>query len=238
MPAPTLSYQVLMSAVYRATSARSSVYLSDYNYEAVSMTAALSVLNSFNPGPWRPETSDIVDKARRLWYLFKQENPLYACGIVRLSSPVVHDLVGIVMTEDLQPGAYQVASSVQGSTSTSGAQMLEDDLLGDDIAEYLEFSPVYSTAGAPGARPSVSNLKTGPLQAQVKMQYQSKSLNPSSAAAVPDVSAVWFEAPAPAGPEMALIDPYTRQIFKRSLGGTFGVGGWQVSAIRAYAVWF
>lgn len=236
MPAPTLSYQVLMSAVYKATSARSSVYLSDYNYEAIPMTTALSILNSFNPGPWRTEVSDTVDKARRLWYLFKQASPLYACGIVRLSSPVVHDLVGIVLAEDLQAVAYDVASPVQSTTSTSGMQMLEEDLLGDDIAEYLEFSPVYSTVSVPGARPSVNNLMAGAPQARAKTQYQSQPLTAYGAAATPKASAGLSEATS--GPEMALIEPYTRQIFKRCLGGTFGVGGWQVSSIRAYAVWF
>jgi hypothetical protein len=38
--------------------------------------------------------------------------------------------------------------------------------------------------------------------------------------------------------EMSLIDPETRRIFKRSSGGVFGTGNWQVSEIRAYAVWF
>ena len=39
-------------------------------------------------------------------------------------------------------------------------------------------------------------------------------------------------------PEMTLIEPQTKEIFKRSKGGTFGEGGWQVSEIRAFAVWF
>jgi hypothetical protein len=38
--------------------------------------------------------------------------------------------------------------------------------------------------------------------------------------------------------EMTLIEPQTKEIFKRSQGGTFGEGEWQVSEIRAFAVWF
>ena len=38
--------------------------------------------------------------------------------------------------------------------------------------------------------------------------------------------------------EMTLIEPETKEIFKRSQGGTFGEGEWQVSEIRAFAVWF
>lgn len=40
------------------------------------------------------------------------------------------------------------------------------------------------------------------------------------------------------GIEMTLIEPLTKQIFKRSWGGTFGVEDWPVSSIKAFAVWF
>jgi len=40
------------------------------------------------------------------------------------------------------------------------------------------------------------------------------------------------------GLEMTLIEPQTKDVFKRSQGGTFGSGQWQVSEIRAIAVWF
>lgn len=40
------------------------------------------------------------------------------------------------------------------------------------------------------------------------------------------------------GVEMTLIEPQTKQIFKRSWGGTFGAGDWPVSGIKAFAVWF
>ena len=40
------------------------------------------------------------------------------------------------------------------------------------------------------------------------------------------------------GVEMTLIDPQTRDVFKRSEGGAFGPGQWRVSEIRAIAVWF
>jgi hypothetical protein len=40
------------------------------------------------------------------------------------------------------------------------------------------------------------------------------------------------------GAEMTLIDPETRDVFKRGQGGTFGPGQWRVSEIRALAVWF
>jgi len=40
------------------------------------------------------------------------------------------------------------------------------------------------------------------------------------------------------GIEMTLIEPQTKDVFKRSQGGTFGPGQWRVSEIRALAVWF
>ncbi|MCQ8902828.1 MAG: hypothetical protein NQU42_01835 [Methanothrix sp.] len=40
------------------------------------------------------------------------------------------------------------------------------------------------------------------------------------------------------GIEMTLIEPLTKQIFKRSWGGTFGMEDWPVSSIKAFAVWF
>jgi hypothetical protein len=40
------------------------------------------------------------------------------------------------------------------------------------------------------------------------------------------------------GIEMTLIEPLTKQIFKRSWGGTFGAEDWPVSSIKAFAVWF
>jgi len=40
------------------------------------------------------------------------------------------------------------------------------------------------------------------------------------------------------GIEMTLIDPQTKEVFKRSEGGTFGTDDWLVSEIRAIAVWF
>ncbi|HOI70446.1 MAG: hypothetical protein A4E50_01435 [Methanosaeta sp. PtaB.Bin087] len=44
--------------------------------------------------------------------------------------------------------------------------------------------------------------------------------------------------PLQSGIEMTLIDPLTKDVFRRSQGGTFGPGQWQVSEIRAIAVWF
>ncbi|MDI9616774.1 MAG: hypothetical protein QW781_02900 [Methanothrix sp.] len=40
------------------------------------------------------------------------------------------------------------------------------------------------------------------------------------------------------GIEMTLIEPLTKQIFKRSWGGTFGMEDLPVSSIKAFAVWF
>ncbi|UEC42837.1 MAG: hypothetical protein METHAR1v1_910002 [Methanothrix sp.] len=40
------------------------------------------------------------------------------------------------------------------------------------------------------------------------------------------------------GIEMTLIDPQTKEVFKRGDGGIFGAGEWRVSEIRAVAVWF
>jgi hypothetical protein len=44
--------------------------------------------------------------------------------------------------------------------------------------------------------------------------------------------------PLHSGIEMTLIDPQTKDVFRRSQGGTFGPGQWRVSEIRAIAVWF
>lgn len=40
------------------------------------------------------------------------------------------------------------------------------------------------------------------------------------------------------GIEMTLIEPQTKEVFKRSQGGDFGPGQWPISEIRALAVWF
>ncbi|NYT01583.1 MAG: hypothetical protein GKC10_02340 [Methanosarcinales archaeon] len=228
----TLDYQLLMKAVYAATSASGTVYPNDYNYVAISLDAVRSVLSSFKPGPWSPELSDSEEKARRLWYLFKDMHPFSACGIIRLSAPVPQDIVGVVTIEDLQLG-YKHERFTSSDDSWMGEEMLYDDMLCDDISEYIDTRPFAATYrigqkadAGPGAAPGKSlagnlgaSLGKSWLGKAVDAQTQSSSIDPSV-------------------PEMTLIDPSTKQIFKRSWGGTFGVGSWPISSIRAFAVWF
>ncbi|OPX80366.1 MAG: hypothetical protein A4E45_00112 [Methanosaeta sp. PtaB.Bin039] len=227
MAEPTLSYQMLMKAVYASTGARNSVYPNEYNYVAMPTDTVRAILDSFNPGPWSPEVSDGVAKARRLWHMLKEQEPLSACGLVRLASPVACDLVGVVTWEDLYPDQPQSVSSGM----PSGRSILEDDLLGDEISEYLECSL--------NLRCQTANKKANVIDSDAS-QAHFPSLKPVSAyTGTP--SATTSAAPSSqqaSSPEMTLIDPATKYVFKRSWGGTFGAQGWPVSSIRAFAVWF
>lgn len=186
-----LTYQVLINAVYAATGAKGTVYPNDYSYVALPLKTVQSIVESFEPGLYRDEVDDCDDKSRRLWYKFKEYNSLCACCMVRISSPVAHDLVGVVTAEDLQvkAAAQQIPAAFMHS---------REDLLNDDLSEI------------PGAGRHV---------------YPAFKPSQSSCALARTV-------------EMSLIDPQTRLIFKRSQGGSFGTGGWSVSAIKALAVWF
>ncbi|HWQ21012.1 MAG TPA: hypothetical protein VN455_14630 [Methanotrichaceae archaeon] len=187
----TLTYQELISAVYVATGARATVYPNDYSYVALPHKTVQSIVESFDPGQYIDEVDDCDDKSRRLWYRFKEYNSLCACGMVRISNPVAHDLVGVVTVEDLQAEAAH-------QQIPAAFMPIREDLFSDDLAEI------------PGAD-----------------RHMGPAFKPSQArnAAVRTV-------------EMSLIEPQTRQIFKRSQGGSFGTGRWDVSAIKALAVWF
>lgn len=187
----TLTYQELINAVYAATGARGTIYPNDYNYVALPLKAVQSIVDSFQPGPYLDEKDDCDDKSRRLWYKFKEYHSLCACGMVRISTPVAHDLVGVVTAEDLQ--AKAAAREMPAAFAS-----FKDDLFSDDLAEM----PGSGRRSDMVARPSAAGHTGGRTV------------------------------------EMTLIEPQTRHIFKRSQGGTFGTGGWAVSAIKALAVWF
>jgi len=97
--------------------------------------------------------------------------------------------------------------------TSTGVSYLDREMLNDDLSEIHGNSVQY---------PSPSLVKPGDerpkgLKPPWKRQ-ENTDLNPK--------------------PEMTLIEPQTREIFKRSQGGTFGESKWQVSEIRAFAVWF
>lgn len=187
----TLTYQELINAVYVATGAVGSVYPNDYNYVAMPLATVQSIVDSFNPGQYIDELDDCDDKSRRLWYKFKEYNTQCACGMVRISTPVAHDLIGIVTAEDLQ------GSSASRQTPAAFTRF-RGDLFSDDIAEI------------PGAGRRLGR----PFRHTFPSRQAVRSV------------------------EMSLIDPQTKQIFKRSQGGKFGTGQWDISAIKALAVWF
>lgn len=93
-----------------------------------------------------------------------------------------------------------------------GVSYLDRDMLNDDLSEIQGISVEHlSSSFKPGAeRPT--RLRP-PWRPQEKPDLSSKA-------------------------EITLIDPETKEIFKRSHEGTFGEGRWQVSEIRAFAVWF
>jgi hypothetical protein len=158
---------------------------------ALPLKTVQSIVESFDPGKYIDEVDDCDDKSRRLWYRFKEASRLCACGMVRISNPVAHDLVGVVTVEDLQ--AKSAPQKIPAAFMP-----LREDLLCDDLAEM----PGADMHLTPAFRPSRTS------HAAVRAA------------------------------EMSLIDPQTRQIFKRSQGGSFGIGRWDVSAIKALAVWF
>ena len=98
--------------------------------------------------------------------------------------------------------------------TSSGASYLDREMLNDDLSEILGVS-----VPCPYQTPQVKPTAERPTR--LKSPWRPKE--------TPDL-----------GPkaEMTLIDPQTREIFKRSQGGVFGEDGWQVSEIRAFAVWF
>ncbi len=218
MAEPTLSYQALLEAVYASTGIRDRVYPSDYSYVALPMAEVRAVVKANSPGTWRAEADDCDDKARRLWYSFKEHHSLCACGIVRLRAPVAHDILGIVAAEDLKASGPGVAGQRTSAPSSIPSSFVDRDLLGDEISEIREeimLPSGGSWAGRLGAR------------------RPEKDPDPRA-----DLMAVKAGCDPLTGLEMTLVEPQTGEIFKRSRGGTFGAGSWPVSEIRAYAVWF
>lgn len=96
--------------------------------------------------------------------------------------------------------------------ASSGVPYLDREMLNDDLSEIQGNSVQFLS---PQVKPSAER----PSRLRPPWRSQEKSdLSPKA--------------------EMTLIDPQTKEIFKRSRGGTFGEGRWQVSEIRAFAVWF
>jgi hypothetical protein len=137
--------------------------------------------------------------------------------MVRLSSPVAHDIVGIVTAEDLMLQSVAFEETYRETTSSKLGQMdiLREDMLGDDLPEFSEDISYHRQDNSviPGLR---ERPPRPPRQTRDREDRGSSST----------------------GIEMTLIEPYTKKIFKRSQGGYFGTGGWPVSGIKAFAVWF
>src|SRR5271157_3187198 len=96
--------------------------------------------------------------------------------------------------------------------TSSGASYLDREMLNDDLSEILGVSVPCP-------------YQTTPVKPTAERPTRLKS--PCRPKETPDLSPK---------AEMTLIDPQTREIFKRSQGGVFGEDGWQVSEIRAFAV--
>jgi hypothetical protein len=127
MPDGTLSYQILMNAVFAATSARGSVYPSDYIYVALPLDTVKSIVGAFDSETCSARTGNSHIQARRLWYTFKEHTPNCACGIVRLMAPVPNDLVGIVTCEDILGLDVEIINS---------KSLLDREMLSDDLSEF------------------------------------------------------------------------------------------------------
>ncbi|KQC15249.1 MAG: hypothetical protein WCY97_10590 [Methanothrix sp.] len=190
MPKRIISHQELLESVHVATGVPfESIYPNDRCYLALSLAEVWEVVQSFGPNLANGEKEDADHLARRLWYAFKETNNRCACGMVRLAEPLARDVVGVVTTDDLF------------AESSTDSASLDDCVLSDDLAEYIEerFSTRFGVVPKNG------------------------------------VEAIRGDH---GGIEMTLIEPQTKEVFKRSQGGTFGPGQWQVSEIRAMAVWF
>ena len=205
----TLSYQALLEAVHTSTGTRDHVFPNDSSYVALPMDEVRAIVKANSPGIWRAEADDCDDKARRLWYSFKEHHSLCACGIVRLRAPVAHDIVGIILAEDLKTSGRRVYRHRPSSTCS----FINRDLLGDDISEIKDEIIVPSDGSWRGC--------LGVGKPKKDLDLAGMDCNNLSM-----------------GLEMTFIEPQTGEIFKRSQGGTFGVRGWPVSEIKAYAVWF
>lgn len=223
--AATLNYQVLMNAVTAATSISSAyIFPNDYDYVALPLSTVRQIVTNFQPGQWRSEVDDCDDKARRLWHMFKEHHTLAACGMIRLSSPVAHDIVGIVTVEDLMAAGLGGDSAQQPDLKAPKKgipDVLRDDLLNDDIAdEHFSGTPVIPSPIA--AIPSEDRSRRDSTGRRDRRERGDRNRRDDSSGG---------------GVEMTLIEPRTKYIFKRSQGGYFG-SGWPVSNIKAFAVWF
>ena len=203
------SYQVLLDAVSSATSCRGAVYPNDYNYLPIALSDVQNVVSRYQPSPWVAEVDDCDDKARRLWYLFKESYPLSGCGMIRLMAPVAHDIVGVVTVEDLRAGGIVAAA-------TGASESASRDMLSDDLAEYQDDALQKDSAKA---------MTNGIVIPNVRGDRRNGGGGGGGGGST-------------GGVEMTLIEPQTKRIFKRSQGGAFGTGGWPVSQIQAVAVWF
>ena len=96
----------------------------------------------------------------------------------------------------------------------TGAPYLDREMLTDDLSEIQDVSVPYPCQTLP-----VKPIAERPRRLRPPWRpKENPDLSPKA--------------------EMTLIEPETKEIFKRSQGGTFGEGEWQVSEIRAFAVWF
>lgn len=127
------------------------------------------MVQSFGPNLANGEKEDADHLARRLWYAFKETNNRCACGMVRLAEPLARDVVGVVTTDDLF------------AESSTDSASLDDCVLSDDLAEYIEerFSTRFGVVPKNG------------------------------------VEAIRGDH---GGIEMTLIEPQTKEVFKRSQG--------------------
>ena len=205
----TLSYQALLEAVHTSTGTRDHVFPNDFSYVALPMAEVRAIVKANSPGTWRAEAYDCDDKARRLWHSFKEHHSLCACGIVRLRAPVAHDIVGIITAEDLKI----LGPDIHEQKLSVPSSFIDRDLLGDEISEIRD--EILTPSGSSWMR-------------RLGVKRPQKGLDLAGMAG-DDLSTDL---------EMTFIEPQTGEIFKKSRGGTFGVGGWPVSEIRAYAVWF
>jgi hypothetical protein len=127
MPKRVLSRQELLESVHSATGVPfESIYPSDRCYLALSLAEVWETVQSFGPNLANGEKEDCDHLARRLWYAFKEKESRCACGMVRLSEPIARDVVGIVTADDLL------------SDGTANSAGLDDCVLSDDLAEYVE----------------------------------------------------------------------------------------------------
>jgi hypothetical protein len=98
--------------------------------------------------------------------------------------------------------------------TSTGVSYLDREMLNDDLSEIQGVSVPYLCQTLP-VKPTAERPR------RLRPPWRPKE--------APDLSPK---------AELTLIEPHTKEIFKRSQGGTFGEGGWQVSEIRAFAVWF